>query len=313
MRDPMSRPLAGLTGYATTVLAAACLVACVEPFSGSKMELLFRSTILLPGDDGRYGRPPSDTHFELYGVKDDSAFLLRSFDIKPVLLRADRCFIEEGDARFPGLHSTQIEIKVREAALADGQVTDLEAGDIALAQRRVSLQPALESQVRVVVAHDDALTAAVVGTFQATVPDPLATDDASNAQRLERCLAFFAEHPAYYVGTDKRLAIPINGIFFGVVEGRDPRNNGNLGGAAFDVDFNLEGIDALRINWQFNDPADPRIATYGASPLGYHYMAGRPTQRLREVINVPMRHNDVAQIAGEIAIFVNVGDDEVNF
>jgi len=113
--------------------------------------------------------------------------------------------------------------------------------------------------------------------------------------------------------TDKRLAIPINGVYFGVVEGRDPRNNGNLGGAAFDVPFNLEGTDALRLNWDFNDPNDTRRAMFGDSTVGYHYMSGLPTIRLRGVINFAMRHVDISANSGEIAVFTNVGEDEVNF
>jgi hypothetical protein len=310
MRAPSPRPLLRAT---VLLAAAASLISCVEPFDGSKVEILLRSTILLPGDDGRFGRPPSDTHFVLYAVKDESVFPLRQFDVKPVINRVDRCFIEEEGTRFPGLHSTRIEEKLRQVALADGQVTAEEAGDIATAQRRLSVLPALEAQVRVITAHEPGLTDRTIATFQMTLPPPEMIDDATNLNRLGACRTFFAEHPEYYVGTDKRLAIPINGVYFGVVEGRDPRNNGNLGGAAFDVPFNLDGVDALRLNWDFNDPNDTRRPMFGDSTVGYHYMSGRPTSRLRGVTNFAMRHVDVAQNSGEIAIFTNIGDDEVNF
>jgi hypothetical protein len=298
---------------AAVLLAVAHQAACVEPFSGSKVEILLRSSILLPGDDGTFGRPPSDTHFILYGVRDDSVFALREFEVRPVIDRSSGCFIEQEGTPFPGLHSTQVERKLRELALADGQVTDTEAGDIATAQKRLALQPALESSVRVIVVHEAGLGKAQIDALQASLPANDAITAEANQDRLSKCRAFFALHPGYYVGTDRSLAIPINGVYFGVVEGRDPRNNGNLGGAAFDVPFNLDDLEALRINWDFNDPADPRRAAYDASSIGYHYMSGLPTRRLRGVINYSMRHVDVAQNAGEIAVFTNVGEDEVNF
>ncbi len=286
---------------------------CVEPFRGSKIELYLRPGVQVPGDDDPgFGKPPSDTHYELYVVKDNALFRLAKFDIRPAISTSEKCFIEDETTRFPGLHSTRVADKLLAVAMADSTVSDKEAGEIASARARVGAMSALQSTLKVLSLHEDGLTNAAAAQLAADVPNPSLIDDASNADRLRKCRAIFAGHPGYYVGTDKVLTIPVNGTYLGIVEGRDPRNNSFLGGASLDVPEALPEFEFMRINWQFNDPADPRRPT-PASPSGYHYMSGAPFVRTRGVINVSMRHQDFAQIAGEAAIYTNLDDDTVHF
>jgi len=299
--------------YARAALLFVAAASCVEPFRGSKIELYLRPGVQVPGDtDPGFGKPPSYTHYELYVVKDNAIFQLAKFDIRPAMSTRERCFIEDETTRFPGLHSTKIADKLLEAAMADGTVTDKEAGEIASARARVGAMSALETSLKVLTYHEDGLTNAAAAALAADVPDPSQTGDAANADRLAKCQAIFAKHPGYYVGTDKVLTIPINGTYLGIVEGRDPRNNSFLGGASLDVPEALPEFNFMRINWQFNDPGDPRRPN-PASPTGYHYMSGAPFVRTRGVINVSMRHQDFAAIAGDAAIYTNLDDDSVHF
>src|SRR5262249_53911413 len=139
------------------------------------------------------------------------------------------------------------------------------------------------------------------------------TDDATNARRLELCQSIWKQHPGYYVGTDKVLTIPLNGVYYGIVAGNDPRNGSFLGGGSGDTDGAMPAFHSFRGNWNWNDPADPRAQAYPPSSIGYHYMAGKPVERVRGVINVSIVNEDFTQIAGDIAIFTDLGEDNVDF
>jgi hypothetical protein len=298
-------------------LLIACAVGaggCVDNFNGSKIELFFHGGVQIPGDDPRGdGRPPSDTHYELYAVKGDGVFHLADFDIRPVILMSDPCFIEEKGSRFAGLHSTKIVEKLTEAAMADGTVSDQEAGDIALARVRVGNMLLLQESLKVVSLHEPGLTNAKIAEATAQVPAADLIDDASNAARLAACTAAWKAYPGYYVATDKVLTIPLNGTYYGLVEGQDPRNGGLLGGGQISSDVSIKDFDALRVNWNFNDPNDPRKGPLSPSNIGWHYMAGKAVQRARGVYNVTVVNQDFGQIRGEMAVFTDLGNDDVHF
>jgi hypothetical protein len=302
-------------------LAALVLAAgCVEPFDGSKMEILLGNSAHIPGDDpAGGGRPPSDTHYEIFVIKDDRSFKVAEFELVFVIDPSDRCFIEDEDAVYPGLHSTQLPVRLEADLTAGGHTPDeVEAGDIYLAQKRVYQDFALLTNetlgVKTLVSHEPGLTLAGREALYdaASVPDPLLTDDASNEQRLAACNAVFDAHPLIYVGNDKVFSLPLNGVFFGNASGRDPRNSAPTGGAKFDVAEVLDDFDVMRVNWQFNDLGDARVAQYGESPLGYHYLAGNPILRTRGVINVVLLNNFFS-IRGDVSIFTDLAQDDVMF
>jgi hypothetical protein len=292
--------------------ATLAITGCIDSYNGSKVEMFLHGGVHVPGTDEGNGQPPADTHYEAYVVKDDAVFKLFEFDIRPVIKRSDPCFIEEPTARFPGLHSTKIVEKLIAAAEADGNVSALEAGDIALAKIRVSNMPGLEG-LKVVVSHEPGLTDAAVAQLVSTVPSSELIDDATNADRLRVCQGLWRAHFGYYVGTDKVLTIPLNGIYHGLVAALDPRNMGPLGGGQVDVAVAIPDFDAMRVNWSFNDPNDPRREAMSPSMIGWHYMAGKAVQRTRGVTNVTLVNQDFAQISGEVSVFTQLADDDVHF
>jgi hypothetical protein len=308
--SPLGRSV--LSGVLASFAVVAGTSACVDPFGGSKIELFLHGGVQVPGNDGAEGRPPSDTHYEMYVVRETSVFKLIEFEIRPAVSRADKCFIEMDGDRFPGLHSTQIASKLIAVASANGRTpSDADAADIALAQVRVGNMGAIEG-LKVLTSHEAQLTDGTIATLWQQVPDPSLIADDANAARLAACHQIFAAHPGYYVGTDKILSLPINGTYYGIVEGMDPRNMALLGGASFSVDASFPEFDALRVNWNFNNPNDPRRAGYSPSNIGWHYMSGTPFVRTRGVINVTVRHQDFPQISGDIAIYTGLEDDSVH-
>jgi len=293
---------------------------CVDTFDGSHVEVLFASGVPVTGASAP-GAPPDGTHLELYVVKDNASFALADFDFVPVLDHTNPCFIET-DSVIPfsnvsaaGLHVTQWLEKSREVYLADGVVTEDEAGAIADAEARETAIAQLETGVKALVAtpygglSDDDLTSAELDDLFAALPAIDAIDDESNQLRLQLCQEFFAQHPSYYVGSDRLMTRPINGVFFGVADGKDPRTGGFIGGATLTVDANINAFDAMRVNWQFDDPNDSRADALGNSPVGYHFMAGVPEHRTRGVINVSLANSSFAMISADVALFTNLDRD----
>ncbi len=294
-----------------TTLASA---ACVDNFDGSKIELLLHGGVDVPADPPGNGRPPSDTHYEIWVAKEQSVFHIADFDIRPVIKMEDPCFIEGEGARFAGLHSTKIVAKLKAFATEGGRTpTDQDAGDIALAEVRVGNMSLLESSLKVFTAHEAGLTEAHIAELTADVPPPDQIDDASNADRLAKCKAVWQGHPGYYVATDKVLAIPLNGTYYGLVAATDPRNGALLGGGTIDSDVSFPQFDAMRVNWSWNDPKDPRKGGYPPSSIGYHYMAGTPVMIVRGVLNVSLVNEDFARISGEASIYTDLARDDVQF
>lgn len=308
-----------LRGLALAVPLALSTIACVDPFTGSHIEFTLGPGAHIPGDqmDG-FGRPPSGTHYEMWVVRDNVAFYLKSYRVVPVIDRAEPCFIDDDEATFPGLHSTMIFEKTMERyPPVDGQpVTHL-----ADAERREANQALIETRLKAIVSHDEGVLEAEKLALEAELAaagiEVTDIDDASNAARAEICKRFFAAHPTYYVGNDRVFALPISGLFYGMVDGSDPRNSAFVGGAGFDVEPTFPEFDALWVTWQFDDPADPRIGVaagqYQPSETGYHYMSGTPVERVRGVINVPLVNAYFGQINGEAAIYAGVDEDIVNF
>jgi len=324
---------------ALALCSAVPLAGCIDVFDGSRVELLLAPDTQVPGDPSGFGRPPSDTHYEMYAARDSNVFYITSFEIRPIVDISAPCFIEDENSTIPygsgtaeGLHVTAWYDKLFEVYNADGMISDDEAGALADARRRVggpglpagaSTIELLQNNVKAVVASEfspDSTLAEYqelqddLATLAAAVPPTTDISDQASADRLALCQAFFAKHPSYYVGADRLITLPLNGHYLGTVKGMDPRNNSFLGGATLEIDTSFPELDALRINWQFNNRDDTRAADYGGPQLtGYHYMAGTPLSRERGVINVPMQNVSFSNISGEAAIFTLLRDDDVHF
>ncbi len=314
-------------------MSAMAAASCVEPYRGSWIEFVLGSNSHVPGDDNPgSGKPPSGTHYEMWLSTGGRAFHLTSFRIVKQVEPDFPCFIEDENSRFPGLHTTMWVEKNLEEVTADGSTSEpegeAELGQMADAIERESNMQRVSGQLKAIVAYDPAVTPQVLAALQAEVDAqaPItATDDAANARRTAVCEAFFAAHPHFYVANDKVYSLPLSGDWYGIVEGTDPRNNGPVGGAGVTVPVSFEHFDYLWINWQFDDPNDPRISgavvndqgdsqgPYGPSAYGYHYMTGTPQYRTRRVITVEAQNAQFSAINATFGIYTSIGNDDVHF
>ncbi|MBK9034405.1 MAG: hypothetical protein IPL61_24585 [Myxococcales bacterium] len=329
---------------------------CVEAFDGSNVQLDLASgvqTNTRPGGVPAPDQPPENTHYVLYAadlvyqtnadgtiVIDASGdpvvdrsylFEVQEFMVRSVIDTSSPCLIDLEDTRFPGIHVTQYAAAVRTATgitdpFAPNQNRD-DVIDVLTADRRVANLPQVEGALKVVSSFANyrypAIGTACVGQPGADpllVPPPTCVDAASNAQRLALCKRAWADNPDWYEGSDKVFTLPLNGRFFGMVEGMNPVNQGFVGGSSFFVHQNLVGLDAYLLNWQYDDLDHNGAPDFPASvPMdqrsdtGYLYMQGRPKSVVRGVTTVPMYHATNPRIAATMVIFPNLGDDSVHF
>ncbi len=306
-----------------------------------------------PGETPAPDQPPVNTHFALYAVKNvykldasgmptldanglplidhNYQFLVKEFVIRPVIDLASPCFIDLEDTRFPGIHVTQYAAAVRAATgITDPFAPNQNAGDVTdvlTADRRIELLPRIASSLKAVTSFANyrypaigTACAGAAGADPRLIPPTTCTDAASNAQRLALCRAAWKANPDWYEGSDKVFTLPLNGQFYGMVAGTNPVNQGFVNGASFNVDPNLVDIDAYLMNWQYDDldhdgkpdfpatlPMDQR------SDTGWVYMRGVPESVARGVITVPLRHLINPRLRGTLAIFPNLGHDDVHF
>lgn len=324
-------------------LALAGLAGCVEPFDGSNLQIDFGAGVQVaaaPGQTPQPDQPPADTHFVLYAADLVTAedgtitqayqFAVTEFQIRPVIDSTSPCFIELEETRFPGLHVTQVLAKIQEVTgvtdpFAPG-LPPADVTDVLNAIRRMDFLPRLESSLKTVTAYQPFHYPATAAAGQCppasadALPHPGCRDDASNAQRLRRCRALWADHPDRYEGSDKVFTLPLNGHYLGMVEGTNPINQGFVGGSSMFVDENLVDHDAYLINWQYDDldgngtpDFPPTLPVAERSATGYPYLLGRPVSITRGVTTVPMHHPTNSSINAELAIIPNLGRDDVHF
>lgn len=320
------RPSRSLLALAT----AFTLSGCVESFGGSNLQFLFSAPTPVPGS-GAADAPPAGTYFTFYALDHEYAaddpetiivtrfFEIQRFEIQPVIRQASPCFIDLEEAPYPGLHVTQFAVKERERTGVENPFdpqdddTEGEITDVLTADERIGNLSDLEGQVKAVVSYSpmvlpDAAAGCVAdGIGASEIPAPTCIGDEDNAQRLRVCRDLWAEDPDYYEGSDKVFTLPNNGSFYGTVEGPNPINQGFLGGATVSVDEVLSGFDAYSINWQYEDEA------MQTSSIGTTFMVGEPEQRTRGVINARLVSPLSASTFCEVAIFADLGEDDVNF
>jgi hypothetical protein len=276
----------------TVHLAVASILAaagCVEPYSGSNVQLDFSEGVPLPGGDPELGEAPADSYFTFYAidhVRDDAGTVVESylsaihrFEIRPVIDRASPCFIDLEDARFPGVHVTRFAEKLRadvcdraglpasciDNPLDPPNVSEFDITDVITADVRMRNLADLQQDVKAVVSFSNFTYPAPAGSCGATgnaIPPPACISDADNAQRLRVCRDLWqreadqrtGDDVAFYEGSDKIFTLPLSGKLYGMVEGLNPVNDiGLLGGATLFVDEVLAGYDAYAIHWQFKD------------------------------------------------------------
>jgi len=260
---------------------------------------------------------------------------VQRFEIHPVIDRTSPCFIDIEDTRYPGIHVTQYSTRLRRDLAVtdpyDPSVPRNDAIDVLTADQRNVNLAALERALKAVTSASDFRYSDLTAVGTQCVEDggsstefpPITCDgDQSNAVRLSLCQEAWAREDAqgFYEGSDKVFTLPLNGKLFGMVEGMNPINDGFVGGSGMYVDEDLAGMDAYLINWQYGDldhdgqpdypstvPADQQY------PSGYTYLQGTPIHVTRGVINVEMYNLDSSQVSAQVAIFPNLGTDDVHF
>jgi hypothetical protein len=316
---------------------------CVESYDGSWVEFSLGAGTQLPADvaDGNmgFGQPPADTHFEFWVQTGNSSFKVAEFLVVSQFNSSFPCFIETGRAQYPGLHSTKYYDRLLEDALATGDPQTPDPDEVNLladADKRMKNMVVVEKGLKAVVGYDPSMTKEILTDLGTAVQNGASidkTDDASNANRLKICQAFFDKHPDFYVGGDKVFSLPLAGHWYGMVEGSDPRSNAPVGGSGFTVPFTFKKFDHLFMNWQFNDahytangeldtsqPTDPRIlgtqaglGPYGPSWTGYYYMGGTPREATRRTINVDLKNQQFPSLNAKMAIFPAINEDDATF
>jgi hypothetical protein len=309
----------------TSIVAVIASGGCVDGFRGSELQL-----DLSPGMPaqakfmGTLGPTdlPANTHFMVYAIQEDAGqdrlFELTSFEVHRIVDTTSPCFIDAGDhVPHPGLHVASYAAKIAE----DTGITDLanppptateqQKLEMATAVQRMTNVGALGSDVGIKVVTS-ASTADYTKYYAVAkdctgsadlIPPAMCTDDASNQRRLQLCQTVWNKEPGLFEGTDRVLTTPLAGETHGMVDGRNPINMGPVGGAQFVVDQALDNIDAYAIYIQTDDGATP----------GTQLFFGRPTMATRGVIHVHLVNPSTPLLTAEMAVFADLGQDDVHF
>jgi hypothetical protein len=303
-------------------IAVAATGGCVEGFRGSNVQLdLSPGTPVQAHVMGAMmaGELPASTHFAIYGIQQDAAqdrlFELERFEIHRIVDPTSPCFIDVGDhVRHPGLHVTSYAVKIAE----DTGITDIAnppAG--ATEQQKIEMATAIQRMANVAALGSAAgikvVSSASAATYPAVaagctgpadqIPPATCTDDASNQLRLRLCQAAWRADPNLFEGTDRVLTAPLGGVTHGMVDGRNPINMAPVGGAQLFVDEALDNIDAYAIYTQ----AD------GMDTPGTQLLFGRPTMQTRGVLHVHLVSPADPALTAEMAVFIDLGQDDVHF
>jgi hypothetical protein len=347
--------------------------ACVDEFEGSNIQLDFGPlslpqapqgqapvTVTIPGVGTVPMQLPSITHYSLYGIKEirDSAGTviqsdyteIQRFEIHQIVERNSPCFIDPQNTRFPGVHVTQFEARMKVATgimdltMPPPGATENDIIDVSTAQQRtrnvtglgrppaflLSPTPRLDpGGLKAVTSASPRLYPAVAttcidddsATDPSLIPPPNCIGDRSNELRLSLCQKLWDSDPAFYSGTDRVLTDPNGGTYFGIVTGVNPINGAVLGGTQFFVKNIYADYSLYSINWQFDDLDGDGQPNYppGFPPSDYGtvIVSGRPSTPTRGVTRVvmgpPAPNAITTQFAVQMAIFSNIGGDDVHF
>lgn len=265
------------------------------------------------------GELPAATHFTLYatqaGSDSDSMFAVTTFEIHRIVDLTSPCFIDVGDhVPYPGIHVSQYAARVEmDTGIPDPTSPPAGASAANIELAATAYQRMANIQLLVGPNGILAVTSASAGNYPALgadctdttgIPPPDCMDSDSNARRLAACKAYWASDPNYYEGTDRVLTSPLNGVSHGMVDGENPINLSPVGGAGFFVDANLVGFDGYAIY------AQPDSQT---TPGGDLLLFGTPMTPTLGVTHVDLATPGTGLLTAEMAIFSNLGDDNVQF
>jgi hypothetical protein len=313
---------------ATQLIGAVVVIAlggCVNGFRGSNIQL-----DLLPGTpvQARVTEMPdlprvlpANSHFTIYAIQQDGEqdrlFEVQTFEIHRLVDRTSPCFIDVGEnVPHPGLHVTRYAARIAQ----DIGATDVDTPPPGATERQKQELETANLRIANVnkLAGDTGMPVNVVSSASASVypsvaagcggpddqiPPPECMDDASNQLRLTLCQAAWRADAALFEGTDRVLTAPLNGVTHGMLFGLNPINMAAVGGAQFFVDEALANVDAYAIYFQVD----------GGEPPGTQLFFGQPTMPTRGVTRVRLVSPSNMLLTAEMAIFADLGEDDVHF
>ncbi len=309
------------------LIAIAALSGCVDGFKGSNVQFDFAPGTPVEASPGATVKPsqlPANVHLTLYAVDETSAqsslFAVQTFEIHRIVDLDSPCYIDVGPhVPHPGLHVSQFaaQIAMDNRYTVTGGVVDIAdppAG--ATTDEMIDVATAVQRQNNVRLLSSDMGMAVISGASSVTypamdadcsgsgIPPTTCVDEASNARRLAKCQAIWATDSEFFEGTDRVLTVPLNGVTHGMVDGTNPVNQGPVGGAQFFVDTNLADFTTYAIYSEVD-------ATTGTGTLLY-YGHTLPTST-RGVIHATLLGVINPKLKVELAIFADLGDDDVQF
>ena len=297
------------------------LAGCVESFRGSNVQIDLSPAMPVQASPGVVPGPgelPSNIHFRLYAIDEtdetDQLFEIQRFEIHKIVDTRSPCFIDAtSNVEYPGLHVTEFSNMVAaDTGITDPSMPPPGASEddqiaAATAQQRMANVAALggAAGIKVVASASEADYPIVNATCEgAGIPPANCTDPEHNARRLAQCQAFWDANPDYFEGTDRVLTAPLNGTTFGMVVGVNPVSPAPIGGAQFFTDEALAEIDQYAIYYQ----------TDGVDEPGTLLLSGRPVTVTRGVQHVELSSPPFPNlVSAQMAVFVDLGEDDVHF
>ena len=307
----------------TAAVAAVALSGCVDGFRGANVQIDLspatpvQAHVLAPPAPGEL---PANAHFTLFAIQQDAMqdrlFEVTRFEVHRIVDTTSPCFIDTGEhVPYPGLHVTAFEARVKQ----DTGITDpAHPPATATEQQKEMAATAKQRTTTVGLLTGDkglrAVTSASTATYPMVatscsgptdqIPPAMCMDDASNKLRLQLCQAAWKADPNLWEGTDRVLTAPLNGVTHGMVlNPMNPINMTPVGGAQFFVDDALVGIDAFAIYFQVDGMTTPGTQLY----------FGRPSMPTRGVIHVHLVSPINPLLTAEMAVFSDLGEDDVHF
>jgi hypothetical protein len=299
------------------------LTGCIDGFRGANVQVdLSPATPIQAG----FGETPNGTsvlnagtHFRLYAIQEGAMnrlFEIMRFEVHRIVDRTSPCFIDVGEhVPYPGIHVTAFEARID----ADTGITDPANPPATASERDQELAATARVRTQYIAALGGAnglhaVTSASNATYPAVasdcqgpsnqIPPPSCNDDESNRRRLALCQAAWNTDDKLWEGTDRVLTAPLHGVTHGMVlNPMTPITGAPVGGAQFFVDNALHNVDAYAI-YIYPDNSD--------TPLTQLYF-GRPTMPTRGVSHVHLVSPANAALTAEMAVFADLGEDDVHF
>ncbi len=295
---------------------------CVDGFRGSNIQVDLADVMpaqASPGTPPDSTQLPSNVHFTIYGIQSNDQgnrlFELQKFEVHPIVDLKSPCYIDVGDhVKHPGLHvSKYMEAVAKDTMIPDYKnpppgATEEQKTDSATAAQRMLNIGLLggEGGIKAVTSASAATYPPVAPSCASVpnmIPPAMCTEEEANKHRLEVCQKAWKDDPTLWEGTDRVLVAPLAGTTYGLVDGMNPINLAPIGGASFFVDEAVGEMDAYAIYYQIDGMPDP----------GNLLLYGTPTHPTRGISHVHLVNSSNPDLTANMAIFVDLGEDDVHF